>query len=58
MRIVPMDAPRRAHRVGLVLAEREPEPMLANALVDVARHVDLRTVLDELLARHLGLAAR
>jgi DNA-binding transcriptional LysR family regulator len=34
---VPMDKPRHSFRVGLVLADREPVPMLATALVDVAQ---------------------
>ena len=54
MRVVPMAAPRRAHRVGLVLTEREPEPMLARALVDVARRLDLRAELDALTAGYVG----
>ncbi|MFC4950655.1 LysR family transcriptional regulator [Pseudonocardia sp. GCM10023141] len=56
MRVIPMDPPRRPHRIGLVLTEREPEPMLAHALLDVARHVNVRKELDALLAAHLGEA--
>lgn len=55
MRVVPMEAPRQAHRVGLVLTEREPAPMLAKALVDVARRLDLRRELDALTAGYLGV---
>ncbi|MEJ3654389.1 LysR substrate-binding domain-containing protein [Actinomycetes bacterium KLBMP 9759] len=53
MRVIPMEAPARTHRIGLVLTEREPQPMLARALVDVAGRVDVSGALGELLARHL-----
>ncbi|MGI5130705.1 LysR family transcriptional regulator [Pseudonocardia sp. CA-107938] len=54
LRVVPMAAPRRVHRVGLVLTEREPEPMLARALVDVARRIDMRTELDALMDAYVA----
>jgi DNA-binding transcriptional LysR family regulator len=54
MRIVPMEKPRRTYRVGLVITEREPEPILARALAGIAGHLDLRRQLDALLARHLA----
>lgn len=54
MRVIPMEPPRRMFRIGLVLTQREPEPMLAHALVEVARDVDLAGELDSLLARFLG----
>ena len=53
MRVIPMDVPRHTHRIGLVLTQREPQPMLARALVDVAGQVDVSGELDALLARHL-----
>jgi DNA-binding transcriptional LysR family regulator len=53
MRVIPMEVPQRTHRIGLVLTEREPQPMLARALVDVAGQVDVSGELDALLARHL-----
>ena len=40
-------------RIGLVVAGHEPEPMLARALVEIARDVDVRGELDRVLARHL-----
>jgi DNA-binding transcriptional LysR family regulator len=54
MRVVPMEAPRRPHRVGLVLTDREPEPMLARALVEVARRLDVRAELDTLVQAYVG----
>ncbi len=54
LRIVPLDRPRRAYQVGLVLADREPEPMLARALLDATIKVDLQAELDVLLQRYLG----
>jgi DNA-binding transcriptional LysR family regulator len=52
MRIVPMTTPRQSHRIGLVLPDRLPEPMLVRAVLDVAGSVDLRAELDKLLERH------
>jgi hypothetical protein len=49
-----MEAPRRPHRVGLVLTDREPEPMLARALVEVARRLDVRAELDTLVQAYVG----
>ncbi|WP_433293069.1 LysR family transcriptional regulator [Pseudonocardia sp. CA-142604] len=53
MRIVPMIPPASSHRIGLVLPDRVPEPMLARALLDVAGSVDMRAALDQLLRRHV-----
>ncbi|HWM01952.1 MAG TPA: LysR family transcriptional regulator [Actinophytocola sp.] len=53
LRVVPLKRPRRAHQVGLVLADRDPEPMLARALLDVTHRVDLQAELDALLQRYL-----
>lgn len=53
LRVVPLKRPRRAHQVGLVLADRDPEPMLARALLDATHRVDLQAELDTLLQRHL-----
>ena len=54
MRVVPMTDPGRSHQVGLVLADREPVSMLAQALVDVARTSDVRAALDALVRAHLA----
>jgi DNA-binding transcriptional LysR family regulator len=54
MRVVPMEPSRRTHQIGLVLTEREPEPMLAHALLEVARDVDLGGKIDALLDRYLA----
>jgi hypothetical protein len=54
LQVVPMEPPRRSHRVGLVLADRDPEPMLARALLDVVAGLDVQVELDALLRRHLG----
>ncbi len=53
-RVVPMERPRRSYQVGLVLADRDPEPLLARALLDVAHRVDIHGDLDQLLRRHVG----
>ena len=49
LQVVPMEPPGRAHHVGLVLADRDPEPMLAQALLKVAAELDLAAALDDLL---------
>lgn len=54
LRVVPLERPRQEHQVGLVLADRDPEPMLARALLDMSHRVDLQAELDGLLQRHLG----
>jgi len=51
--LVPLQRPRRSYQVGLVLANRDPEPMLARALLDVAHRVDLPGELDRAVRRHL-----
>jgi DNA-binding transcriptional LysR family regulator len=53
-RVVPMERPRRSYQVGLVLADRDPEPLMARALLDVAHRVDIHGDLDQLLRRHVG----
>jgi len=53
MRVVPLERPRRSHQIGLVLADRDPQPMLASALLDIAHRADLQTDLDLLLRRHI-----
>jgi DNA-binding transcriptional LysR family regulator len=54
MCVVPLERPERSYHVGLVLVERDPEPMMARALLDVALRVDVRGILAGLLRRHLG----
>ncbi|WP_062349236.1 LysR family transcriptional regulator [Herbidospora yilanensis] len=54
MRIIPMETPPRSPRIGLVTAERSPEPVVVRALLDVARGLDLRAALDTTLRGHLG----
>ena len=53
MRVIPLARPSRAHHVGLVLAARDPEPMLARGMLDIAREVDVRAELNAVLSRHL-----
>jgi DNA-binding transcriptional LysR family regulator len=43
---VPMVKPRRSYHVGLVLADREPPPLLARALLDVTSMLDMQAELD------------
>jgi DNA-binding transcriptional LysR family regulator len=54
MVVVPLHGPAHGPRVGLVLADRSPEPMPARALLDVAREAGVREALDRILAVHLG----
>lgn len=53
MRVVPLQRPRRSYQVGLVLADRDPEPMLARALLHMAHRVDMSAELDRAVRRHL-----
>jgi DNA-binding transcriptional LysR family regulator len=53
VRVIPVRGQPRNPRIGLVLPEREFEPSLVRALLDVAREVDLRGLLDTLVCRHL-----
>lgn len=54
MRVIPLAGPTHGPRVGLVIADRDPVPALARALVEVARHARIRDTLDALLAEHTG----
>lgn len=56
-RVMPLPQPKRSFHVGLVLADRDPESMLARALVDIAREVDMRGALDQAMRRHLDAPA-
>ncbi|MGW7422598.1 LysR family transcriptional regulator [Streptomyces sp. NPDC054813] len=53
MRVVPLEGPAHGPRVGLVVARSEPQSVLAEALVKVARQARLRDALDTLLTAHL-----
>lgn len=53
LRVVPLDRPRVTNQVGLVLADRDPEPMLARALLDATSRVDLQDKLDQLLTQYV-----
>jgi DNA-binding transcriptional LysR family regulator len=53
MRVVPLDPPRLSPQVGLVLADRDPEPILAQAVVEAAGRLDIGHTLEALLARYL-----
>ncbi|WP_026119840.1 LysR family transcriptional regulator [Nocardiopsis ganjiahuensis] len=54
MRLVRLEAPPRFPRIGLIVADRHPEPLLAGALLDVVRRTDVRGDLERLLQRHLA----
>ncbi|MFD9006838.1 LysR substrate-binding domain-containing protein [Streptomyces sp. NPDC059582] len=54
MRVVPLVGPAHGPRVGLVVARSEPQSVLADALVAVARGAGVRDALDELLHSYLG----
>ncbi|MCE7002771.1 LysR family transcriptional regulator [Kibdelosporangium philippinense] len=49
MRVVPLERIRPSPRIGLVIADRDPEPIVARSLVDVSASVDVRAA----LAAHL-----
>ena len=53
MRVVRLDDPPYSPRIGLVVAGHDPESMLARALVEIAREVDMRGELDRVLASYL-----
>jgi DNA-binding transcriptional LysR family regulator len=53
LRAIPLKSPALGPRVGLVTAARSPEPVLARALLDVARQASVQQSLDELLEVHL-----
>jgi DNA-binding transcriptional LysR family regulator len=53
LKVVPLDRPHATDQVGLVLADRDPEPMLARALLDATSRVDLQDELDQLLTRYV-----
>jgi DNA-binding transcriptional LysR family regulator len=54
VRVVRLENPSRAPQIGLVIADRNPETILARAVLDVARELDMRDALDRVLHRHLG----
>ncbi|RZQ61330.1 LysR family transcriptional regulator [Amycolatopsis suaedae] len=54
MRVVPLEMAARPPQIGLVVADHHPEPILARALLDLARGLDLRGTLDTLLRDHLA----
>ncbi|MCU1684198.1 MAG: LysR family transcriptional regulator [Amycolatopsis sp.] len=42
-----------APRIGLVIARREPEPVLARALIEIARQIDVRATLDRVVTERV-----
>lgn len=52
MRVIPLVEPTVVRSVGLVVLDRDPEPVLARALLAVARREDLQAELDRLLPQH------
>jgi hypothetical protein len=56
MRVVPLEGPAHGPWVGIVVARHEPESVLAQALLRVAREAGVRDALDSLLKAHLGEA--
>ncbi len=54
MRVVRLERAAREPRVGLVLAGTGPESVMARALLDLARDLDLREVFDRLTRDHLA----
>jgi DNA-binding transcriptional LysR family regulator len=54
MRVIRLERPAREPRVGLVVAGTGPESVMARALLDIARDLDLREVFDRLAREHLA----
>lgn len=52
-RVLPLPRPKRSLHVGLVLAGSGPESLLARALVDTARQLDIHHELDQAVSRRL-----
>ena len=52
MRALRLHGAPHAPRIGLVIAQRNPEPVLAKALIEVARQVDVRQILNDLMRDH------
>jgi DNA-binding transcriptional LysR family regulator len=46
MRAIPLVEPETTRSIGLVWLDRDPEPLLARAMLEVAREVDLQAALD------------
>jgi DNA-binding transcriptional LysR family regulator len=55
-RVLALPRPQRSVHVGLVLPDRSPESMLARALIDVAREIDMRGELDRVMRHHVSEA--
>jgi DNA-binding transcriptional LysR family regulator len=53
MRALRLHGAPHAPRIGLVMAQRNPESALARALVDIARQVDVRAALEALADKHV-----
>jgi len=53
MRVVPLENPTRPPRIGLVIANRDPESIMARALLDVTHASDISAQLDEVLRGYL-----
>ncbi|MEV4173729.1 LysR family transcriptional regulator [Nonomuraea sp. NPDC049709] len=53
MRVIRLERPAREPRVGLVVAGTGPESVMARAVLDIARDLDLREVFDRLAHEHL-----
>jgi DNA-binding transcriptional LysR family regulator len=54
MRVVPLERPAHVHTIGIVLADRQPGPMLVRAFLDAVGEVDLPAELEQALATHLA----
>lgn len=55
-RVLSLPRPQRAFHVGLVLAPRDPQSMLARALVETVQGLDLHRQLDDTLRQHRATA--
>jgi DNA-binding transcriptional LysR family regulator len=51
MRAIPLVEPAPTHEIGLVIADREPAPPIAQALMQAVRKRKLQAILDKAVAR-------
>ena len=54
MRAIPLVDPAPTHEIGLVIADREPAPPIAQALMQAVRKRKLQAILDKAVARPLA----
>lgn len=56
LRAIPMEAPSVVNHVGLLMADTDMYPLVVQALLDIAKGLDIESELDGMLASHLKRA--